>query len=63
MMSLPRTKRVKYLAAAGDEVFQEDDRWHFLRAADPTAQARGSLATQACARGLWHSVATQRAAA
>ncbi|KAK9842220.1 hypothetical protein WJX81_001193 [Elliptochloris bilobata] len=38
VMSLPRTKRLKYLNDAGQEVFQEDDRWHFLRAADPTAQ-------------------------
>ena len=37
-MSLPRTKRLKYIDDAGQEVFLEDDHWHFLRAADPTAQ-------------------------
>jgi len=32
VMSLARTKRVKYIGQDGSEVFQEDNRWHFLSA-------------------------------
>ncbi|KAK9806770.1 hypothetical protein WJX72_002126 [[Myrmecia] bisecta] len=38
-MSLPRTKRVKYIEENGREEFVTDDRWAFLRAADPALQA------------------------
>ncbi len=31
-MSLPRTKRVKYIEPDGKEVYQEEDRWTLVRA-------------------------------
>ena len=31
-MSLPRTKRVKYIEPDGREVYQEEDRWTLVRA-------------------------------
>lgn len=31
-MSLPRTKRVKYIEPDGREVYQEEDRWALVRA-------------------------------
>lgn len=31
-MSLPRTKRVKYINPDGTEVFQEEDSWALVRA-------------------------------
>ena len=61
-MSLPRTKRLKYIDDAGQEVFQEDDRWHFLRAADPTAQASACFAcTSSCTMTLSQFVPRQSA--
>ena len=37
-MSLPRTKRLKYIDEHGNETFVDDDQWQFLRAADPALQ-------------------------
>ena len=34
VMSLKRTKRVKHVSPDGSEVFQEDNRWHFLAATE-----------------------------
>lgn len=34
VMSLARTKRVKYIDAEGNEIYQEDNRWRFLDAED-----------------------------
>ncbi len=38
VMSLARTKRVKYIGQDGSEVFQEDNRWHFLSAENLASQ-------------------------
>lgn len=40
VMSLARTKRVKYIGQDGSEVFQEDNRWHFLNAENLASQVR-----------------------
>lgn len=51
-MSLPRTKRVKYIEPDGKEVYQEEDRWTLVRAVHnqevqllPDVQIQGFLAT------------------
>ena len=31
VMSLPKTKRLKHITAAGEEVFEEDEQWRFLQ--------------------------------
>ncbi|CAL8470780.1 g10322 [Coccomyxa elongata] len=38
VMSLARTKRVKYIGQDGTEVYQEDNRWHFLDAENLASQ-------------------------
>ena len=35
-MSLPTTKRIKHLDPSGVETPVDDDRWEFMRRADPT---------------------------
>ena len=40
VMYLKRTKRVKHVGPDGSEVYQEDNRWQFLAAEDPTSQVR-----------------------
>ena len=44
-MSLPRTKRVKYIEPDGKEVFQEEDRWALVHAVHNT-EVGTNLVTQ-----------------
>ena len=50
-MSLPRTKRVKYITPDGTEVFQEEDRWALVRAVH-TQQVRARAFTSFAAHRL-----------
>lgn len=43
VMSLARTKRVKYIGQDGTEVYQEDNRWHFLDAENLASQVASLL--------------------
>ena len=46
VMSLARTKRVKYIGQDGTEVYQEDNRWHFLNAENLASQVASNLEQQ-----------------
>jgi hypothetical protein len=43
VMSLARTRRVKYIGPDGTEVIQEDNRWRFISAEDLASGAEVSL--------------------
>ena len=42
VMSLLRTKRLKYVSHDGTEVFNEDNRWQFINADNTALQVRGT---------------------
>ena len=41
-MSLPKSKRVRHITPAGEEIFEEDEEWRFLQYVAPS---QASIAT------------------
>jgi hypothetical protein len=55
VMSLPKAKRVQHIDEQGNETYVTDDRWAFLRAADPTLKVFHSPASQSSLKRTGYS--------